>query len=284
GCLPHRAPGGGAVDAPGNDARAMFLKPHRAYLLLETEPELDAIDGRAAARALRRAEFVVRISAFHSDAHHKSGADVLLPMAAFAESAGTFVNCEGRAQHADAAAAPRGQARPAWKILRVLGNFLGLPGFDFVTPAQVREEMEVAMKAAGRAARAEWEIPPPVRAPRANGDLTRLLDMPIYRGDQTVRHADALQRTADNPPPAARMNRATIERLGLRDARQVVLRGDGDARLPLRIDARVPAGCVYVPAGHNESAALGAHGMVTARASGKKTPPKTQPGMPGKVR
>ncbi|MGR3984468.1 MAG: NADH-quinone oxidoreductase subunit NuoG [Gammaproteobacteria bacterium] len=266
GCLPHRAPGGGAVDAPGSDARAMLAKPHRACLLLATEPELDAIDGRAAADALRRAEFVVRISAFHSDA--AVGADVLLPMAAFAESAGTFVNCEGRAQYADAAAAPRGQARPAWKILRVLGNFLGLPGFDYITLAQVREEIDAALTAAGQTprARAEWEIPPPGRAARANGKLTRLLDMPIYRGDQTVRHAEALQRTADNPPPAARMNRETIERLGLRDARQVQLRGGGDARLPLRIDERVPAGCVYVPAGHTASAALGAHGRVEARA------------------
>ncbi|MDA7970902.1 MAG: NADH-quinone oxidoreductase subunit NuoG [Gammaproteobacteria bacterium] len=279
GCLPHRGPGGAALEngsAPGDNARAMLETPRRAYLLLATEPELDAMNGRAAADALRRADFVARISAFHSDA--AVGANVLLPMAAFAESAGTFVNCEGRAQSADAAAAPLGQSRPAWKILRVLGNFLGLPGFDQVTLAQVREEAEAAIKANSATSREQrkwndWKIPPPPRAARgAPGALIRLADMPMYRSDQTVRHADALQQTADNPPPDARMNRATAERLGLNGAKRVLLRGRGDARLPLCMDERVPAGCVYVPAGHGASAALGAHGAVTVHEkSGKKS-------------
>ncbi|WP_424947658.1 NADH-quinone oxidoreductase subunit NuoG [Candidatus Spongiihabitans sp.] len=269
GCLPHRGPGGAAVARAGHNAAAMFAQPRRAYLLLASEPELDALDGRAAAAALSAAKFVVSITAYQN-AGALDYADVLLPMAAFTETAGAFVNCEGRVQHAAAATAPPRESRPAWKILRVLGNFLDLPGFDFVSLAQVSAELDAGGDIAAPAA---WKIPVPRRAKRGNGDLRRLLDMPMYRGDQTVRNAAALQKTADNPPPAARMNRAMIDRLGLAAVEQVVVRnGDdfgGSATLPLQADERIPPDCVYVPAGFSETTALGAHGVVAVKAVSK---------------
>ncbi len=263
GCLPHREAGGVAVSDAGQNAAAMFDQPRRAYLLLATDPELDGVDGRAAGNALKNAEFVVRITAYQSEAASEY-ADVLLPMAAFTESAGTFINCEGRVQCAEVAAAPLGESRPAWKILRVLGNFLDLPGFEYVSLEQVSaaiphypDDLIARMSA--------WDIPsPPTRKAEGGNDIGRLLDVPMYRGDPIVRNASALQKTADNPPPAARMNRAMIDRLGLAADQPVVVRnGKGSVRLPLRADERIPSDCVYVPAGYAQTAALGGHGRVT---------------------
>jgi NADH dehydrogenase/NADH:ubiquinone oxidoreductase subunit G len=56
----------------------------------------------------------------------------MLPIAPFTETSGTFVNIEGRIQSFNGVVKPRGDARPAWKVLRVLGNVLNLEGFDYI--------------------------------------------------------------------------------------------------------------------------------------------------------
>ena len=270
GCLPHRDAAGAAVASPGYDAAAMFDNPRRAYLLLATDPELDGINGKTAGDALRNAEFVVRITAYKSESA-MAGADVLLPMAAFTEAAGTFINCEGRVQQAEVAASPHGESRPAWKILRVLGNFLDLPGFDYVSLDQVTADINLDSSKpdsinpgapAISARMGTWPLPRP--RPGGSGGVRRLLDLPMYRGDQIVRNAPALQKTADNPPPSAQMSQAMIDHLGLAAGDRVIVRnGDGRATLPLRADQRIPHNCVYVPAGYAETAGLGGPGRVT---------------------
>ena len=253
------------------NAAMMFAEPRRAYLLLATEPELDAANARDAAAALAAAEFVVSLAAHNNDAA-KSYADVLLPMAAFTETAGYFVNCEGRVQHAAAAALPHGEARPAWKILRVLGNFLDLDGFDYVSLTEVNADIPHRADAI-TARHGAWDIPSPEPSPSptrtGNNDdndnaLCRLMDIPMYRGDAIVRNAPALQKTADNPPPSARINGDMMRRFNRNDGDKVIVKnGAGAVTLPLQTDARIPAGCVYVPAGYTETIALGAHGKVT---------------------
>ncbi|MDD9883988.1 MAG: NADH-quinone oxidoreductase subunit NuoG [Gammaproteobacteria bacterium] len=300
GCVPHRAPGGAAAGGrPGLNAADMLAAPRRAYLLLDADPVLDGIDGAAGSRALQRADFVARITAYRGGPADDA-ADVLLPMAAFTETAGVYLNCEGRAQRAAAAARPLGEARPAWKILRVLGNFLDLPGFDYVSLDEVNDDIP-HFEGTPSARIDSRKIPPRpeaagvATADTVDGDGTgdgtvagtgdgagdagagngaaaviraqRLLDMPMYRGDATVRNADALQLTADNPPPAARMNAATVARLGLDDGDRVtVANGDGEIQLQMRVDAQLPDGCVYVPAGHAQTAPLGGTGLVTVTA------------------
>ena len=262
GCIPHRDAAGVALSAPGSNATEMFARARRAYLLLATEPEVESIDGNAAADALQNAEFVVSITAYQSDAVNEY-ADVLLPMASFTESAGTFVNCEGRVQYADAATSPLGESRPAWKILRVLGNFFDLPNFDYVSMQEVGEEIDANVPpsaSAPSARKSEWEIP---SAKKLGEGVKRLLDMPMYRGDQIVRNANALQKTADNPPPAARMNQAMIAQLGMNDSIMVSVESDiNSVKLPLLADERIPADCVYVSAGYAQTIPLGGHGWV----------------------
>jgi NADH-quinone oxidoreductase subunit G len=264
GCLPHRSAAGSAVDAGMNTAQ-MISEGRRAFILLGTEPELDAIDGHAALRSMRNADFVIQISAFKSETAMEY-ADVLLPMTPFTESAGTYINCEGRTQKSAVAATPKEEARPAWKILRVLGNFLEVDGFNYVTADDVLAEITLpSLPPSARTS--DWRLQDD--AAKADSGLQRIMDMPMYRGEAILRHANALQLTADNPNPAARVHPDTIAELNLSDGQSVsVTNGAGNVNLVLQSDLAVPIGCVYIAAGFSVSNRIGAHGTVTLSAEG----------------
>ncbi len=274
GCLPHRTANGNSV-AAGMDASQMITAGRRAFLLLGTEPELDAIDGQHALQAMQNADFVVQICAFKSEAA-LDYADVLLPMTPFTETAGTYINCEGRVQKSSVAATPKGEARPGWKILRVLGNFMEVDGFDYMTAEEVCGEIELATPNPGAlnqerpqpsARLTQWRLNKEVTT-TADG-LQRVVDMPMYRGEVTLRHASALQRTADNMAPAARVHPLTIDQLQLNTGQPVsVINGAGAITLPLEADEQVPTGCVYIAAGFMESTGIGAHGGISLSAVG----------------
>ncbi|MHB1237747.1 MAG: NADH-quinone oxidoreductase subunit NuoG, partial [Gallionella sp.] len=128
-----------AAGTAGMNAAEMLSAPRKAYVLLNAEPELDMHDPQQAMKAMYAADMVVAMSAFK---HHATEyADVLLPIAPFTETSGTFVNTEGLAQSFRGAVRPLGEARPAWKVLRVLGNLLNVPGFDYDTSEAVRDEV-----------------------------------------------------------------------------------------------------------------------------------------------
>ncbi len=285
GCIPANE-GINAAQILGQIPEQAALKnvpaPPRSILLLATEPELDGMDGKAALQAMQNTEFVVQISAFKS-ASVMQYADVLLPMAAFTESAGTFVNCEGRVQHATVAATPKGEARPAWKILRVLGNFLQLEDFDYISLEDIIDEINAPINKADwlpsnrlKQSSSQWnlisETKPDNKETKHDGlkRLKRLTDMPMYRGDMTLRHACSLQQTADNPPPAATLNPITLATLNLNQGDQVVVDAlsapsatEASTILPVRANSTIPDDCVYIPAGFMETVALGRHVIVT---------------------
>lgn len=266
GCVPHRCANNDIVES-GMNAGQMLAEGCRAYILLGTEPELDALEANAASRAMHQADFVVQISAFKSDAVMQY-ADVILPMAPFTEAAGTYINCEGRVQSSTVASTPKDEARPAWKILRVLGNFMEVDGFNYVTAEDVINE--IALDTLIPDARlSNWRLDQgSVETPGSDG-LQRIIDMPMYRGEVTLRHANALQLTADNPPPSALVNPKTLAEMSLEHGQSVsVVNGSGNAILPLRADIKVPSGCVYIPAGFSETASIGAGGTVTLSRAG----------------
>src|SRR5262249_37301737 len=124
----------------GRDARALLEAPRSAYVLFGVEPSLDFAVGARARDALRDAK-VVCFTQFAS-AELDEIADVLLPIGTFAETAGPFVNVEGRWQSFDAAAEPAGESRPGWRVLRVLGNELQLPDCEYRTPSDVSDALE----------------------------------------------------------------------------------------------------------------------------------------------
>jgi NADH-quinone oxidoreductase subunit G len=261
GCVPHRGPGGAATGEGGLAAQAMLRSPRKAYLLMGIEPELDILDAPRASSAMESAEFVVMLSAFKPSVYRSRAvgyADVLLPIAPFSETDGTFVNAEGRRQPFEAATRPLGEARPAWKILRVLANQLDLPGFGYTSLDEVRAELG---RVAEGGAMQPGAMPPPARVALADGQLARIAEVPIYAVDPIVRRAVSLQTTADNPIPAARINATEAARRKLEDGDTVdVHMAEGEARLPLVVDARVPNGCVLIPSGYPETATLGPAG------------------------
>ncbi len=178
---------GALPDAGGLDAGQMLSGSLKAAVLLNTEPEFDAAGGARAMAALNTAQMVVTLSPFKANL---SFSDVLLPIAPFTETAGTFVNAEGRAQSFHGVVRPLGETRPAWKVLRVLGSMLGLPGFDAETVEDVRA----------------LALPADVSSLLSNAtqaaiDLSAKGGEPctgaIYQLDSLVRRAPSLQLTAD---------------------------------------------------------------------------------------
>jgi len=192
GAVPYRDAAGGATN--GLDALAMLRSPQRAYLLVGAmEPSQDLADPAAAAAAFGSAACVVAVTPFASEELLRH-AHVLLPMAAFAETSGTYVNLEGRWQSHPGAVAPPGEARPGWKILRVLGNLLQLQGFDEESSEQVRDRLRAQVDAAvGNGA--AIAVPPALPAAGTAASAAAPLDIPMYAIDAVLRRSPALQAT-----------------------------------------------------------------------------------------
>jgi NADH-quinone oxidoreductase subunit G len=255
GVLPHRGPAGMTLDAAGLDAQAMLREPRKGYLLFNVEPEFDCHDPVKAAAAINTAEFVVSLSPFASDAM-RVAADVLLPVAPFTETSGTFVNAAGAWQSFNGVASPVGESRPGWKVLRVLGNQFGLDGFDQHSSEQVRDAL---------ASRVESALPDNLQAAApvagsmpANG-LERIGDTAIYATDALVRRAPSLAQTPDALAASLlQINAATADQAGVMDGYRVRVRqGDASAELDVRINERVADGCVWVQSGTAAAKHLG---------------------------
>jgi NADH-quinone oxidoreductase subunit G len=240
----------------GMNAAAMLDGPAlKACLLLNVEPALDAANAAAANAAMQAAEMVVVMTPFKNVAHDV--ADVLLPVAPFTETSGTFVNAEGRVQGFHGVVRGLGETRPAWKVLRVLGNLLELEGFDFETSEEVRAEAlgDVTTIAARLGAKGASNA----TAKPAPAGFERIADVPIYSTDALVRRATSLQLTADARAPQASLPTALWAQLGLSDGDKVrISQGSASAILPARVDATLAPTAVRVPAGHPDTAALGA--------------------------
>ena len=243
----------------GLNARAMLESPRKAYLLVNIEPELDCHNAAQARLAMEKAECVVALTPYKSAA--LENAHVLLPIAPFTETSGTFVSMEGRAQSFSAAAKPLGECRPAWKVLRVLGNTLGLSGFDFDSSEQVKDEVfggkEPAKVVSSRlnnqlAALADINV-----KTKANA-LQRVGEVPQYQSDSLVRRSQPLQKTKYTAKAVAGMHSAQLAKLGLQDGDKVqVKQGAGSTKLTAKLDNCVPLGCVRVAAANPLTSALG---------------------------
>jgi NADH-quinone oxidoreductase subunit G len=242
----------------GLNAASMLTQPRKAYLILHAEPELDCAMPVQAVAALKQAATVVVMASFKSAAA-LDYADVLLPVAPFTETSGTFINCEGRVQSFHAVVKPLGEARPAWKVLRVLGNLLNLPGFDQDSSEQVRDEIlggkpEFITSGLNNAIEHVG-----MELPHAPAGLERIADVPIYSGDAIVRRAGSLQHTCNAAPPTARINAATLAKLGISIGARVTVRlGDSNAVLAAELDSGLPDGSVRVAAAHATTAGLAA--------------------------
>ncbi len=198
GAVPHRLPGLRVDDSAGLDLRAMLERRQRAYLLVGgIEPAEDIALATAADAALGTAECVVAVTPFVTDELRRV-AHVLLPMGTFAETSGTWVSLEGRWQSQAGAAKPLGEARPGWKILRVLGNLLDLAGFDYQSSEDVRDGLRSGVESAPML-RVDSSYVPAAPAHVPGGSVA---DVPMYRVDAVLRRSAPLQATATGRRPA----------------------------------------------------------------------------------
>jgi NADH-quinone oxidoreductase subunit G len=250
GYLAHAVP-----SATGLNAAAMLAAPRKAYILLNVEAELDMQNPQQAIAAMHAADMVVALSAYkHQAAEY---ADVMLPIAPFTETSGTYVNTEGRVQSFKGAVKPLGEARPGWKVLRVLGNLLNVAGFDFDNSEAVRDEVLKGVDVSSKLSN-KLQAYTAQQVPAASG-LQRVTDVPIYATDAVVRRSAPLQATHDALSPRASMHSDELKKLGLKSGDQVKIKvGQGSAQLTTAADDNLPRGVVRVAASHAATAGLGA--------------------------
>jgi NADH-quinone oxidoreductase subunit G len=238
----------------GLNARQSWERALRGYVMLGFDPMLDTAQPTIVRDALRRASFVVAINSFDSD-WLRQYANVILPMACFAETSGTFIGIDERPQQFAGAVAPRGDSRPGWKILRVLGNVSQLKGFDYISSQDVVDEIDSPMHELN-AKRQGHFIPDSLEL---TSDLMLISEIPMYNTDSLVRHSQALQRTPESHAnDFARINAKEAEHRGLDPQHEVVIsQDDRQVTVPLEIDDNIADGCIYLAAATPVSAQLG---------------------------
>ena len=240
----------------GLNAYEMFAQPRKAYVLMGVEPELDCQNPQLAVAALKQAALTIMLTPFKHQAA-LDYADVLLPVAPFSETSGTYINTEGRVQTFSGVCRPLGETRPGWKVLRVLANGLALNGFDYESSEQIRQELvpDTTVFVDGLDNAISGIA---LSLPQTNEGLQRIADVPIHFADPLVRRSPALQATRDAVEPSVRMNAVTLAQYGLSDGIEVrVQQGQGEALLKVMVDEGVPTNCVRVSAAHTLTAALG---------------------------
>ena len=176
----------------GLNAAQMMAGGLKAAILLNNEPALDSAAGQQALQGLNKSEMVVTLSPFKTNLDIS---DVLLPIAPFTETSGSFVNAEGRVQSFHAVVKPLGETRPAWKVLRVLANLLGVQGVDYESSQDVlataigADTAQVPAQVLSNATKTAIQVP--------TGAVAEPVVASIYQLDSIVRRAPSLQLTAD---------------------------------------------------------------------------------------
>ena len=246
-----------ALPANRNLAIAQFTQAKKAYVLLNVEPELDCANPQLARSALDKAEMVVVMSPYR---HGMDYADVLLPIAPYSETSGTFVNAEGRAQGFNGTVKPLGDTRPAWKVLRVLGNLLGLDNFAYESSEDIRNEVLGVKTLDGLdlSQRLSNNADIPLHTPQTSTEIQRVADVPIYFSDAIARRSESLQQTVDAQAPKVKLSANLAQSLGVSAGSLVrVTQGTGSVTLPCAIESGLPNNVVRLAAAHTTTAALG---------------------------
>ena len=262
GATPHRKEAGEASQVIGENTAQMLDKSLKAYVLLDVEPVFDCDNPEQAQSSIRNADCVIAITPFAHDSLLEC-ANIILPSAVFGETSGTYVNAEGRWQSFQAAAKGFEQSRPAWKILRVLGNVLGVDGFDYVSSTDVRDELKQACEAVSPVSNV-FEILSVYEADSKQTDNSGLIQrigvVAEFSGDSLQRRATALQNSSPQQN-ALHLSAESIESLGLKlldNNLKVIVEQDGKSvSVSLMENNAVPSGCALLYSGTQISSKLG---------------------------
>jgi NADH-quinone oxidoreductase subunit G len=260
GLLPHRLPGGKPSEEVGANVNDMLKTPLRTYLLFNMEPDLDCALSAYVKETFTLANDVIAMVPYESP-FLRDVATVLLPLAPFTETAGTFVNIAGTWQSFNAAVEPLGESRPGWKILRVLGNLLNLPGFQYeniqdiqaeVSAILTKSETGLAWHMSGEDLESISEV-----KEAEDGGIIRIAPVPLYATDSIVRRANALQLMKDAGVPIVYLNPLLAERLGLKGTKIRVRGEKGSGIYHYALEEQVPEGSIVLIAANKETFQIG---------------------------
>jgi len=255
GAIPHRLLGGDSVDDKGLNASTMLEEKLSAYLLHNIEPELDCWDGNKAITALEQAQCVIAMTCYKTEVMKKY-ADVLLPIAQYAENEGSYFNAEGVQQFFSKIVSAPGEARPAWKVLRVLGNSFEVDDFNYNSVTEVSDEITKLLGDLQPTNNGAWSKADKLTA--LNGEVIRITERPMNSVDPLVRRAPALQQTLDVSDGAIHVCAKTAKKLGISDGGLARVKQDEvEQELPVVIDNRLAAQTVLIHASHKQSYGLG---------------------------
>lgn len=254
GTVPHRLPMGESEEHEGLTAHQMWEAPRRAYVLMNVEPEYDTMTPHLAKEALMQASTVVVLSCYDNP-HYREYADVILPMTPVSEMAGTYVNGLGDWCSFQAAVMPLGESRPAWKILRVLANIWEIRGFGYETLGEVLEEVLALRQTKPHYADNLVSMPYGVESARkqlkkSDQQWIRLAPISLYRVDNIVRRANALQETADAQWAMVKIHPEAGKHHGLSEGQSVWVVQEGRrSAAPLRVvfSENIPMHAAWVP-------------------------------------
>jgi NADH-quinone oxidoreductase subunit G len=256
GAVPHRLAGAKQQPNAGMNTQEMLQAKLKAYVLMNVEPELDCYDSQLAREAMSNADFVVSLTAFQSD-EMKQYADVLLPVSVFTETSGTYINNEGTSQSFAGVVAPLGETRPAWKVLRVLGNYFELDGFDYQSSSNVLDEVMKEIGTIEGNNSDAWKAVPSIE--NSSNGLQRISETPMNMIDSICRRAVSLQKTSDVSDGAIHINSTLAEKNKLSNDDIVkVEQNENSVTVNVIIDERVADDCVLIQSAHPELISLGA--------------------------
>jgi NADH-quinone oxidoreductase subunit G len=256
GVVPHRLPAGERNLNGGLNAAEMIVARKRAYVLFNLEPEFDFADSPAALAAMLAADFVLVLTPY-LDEQVQQYADVVLPIATFAETDGTFVNTEGRWQSFGKAISAPEEARPAWKVLRVLANKLGFDDMHYQTSEQIRDELK-QLFSDDIDFNSNLENYHQVNLNIDTNKFYRVSDVPIYAADNVVRRATSLQKTTAAEQSYVAISEQQATELNILNERFVrVVQNKHEVTLPLRIVNSMSNNCVWVQKSATQADLLG---------------------------
>ena len=244
------------AESVGLDSEQIWRQKLRAYMLFGVEPELDCANPNVALNALQHASLVVSITSYVTDTI-LAYADVILPMASFAETSGTFIGIDGQWQSFTGAVTAKGDSRPGWKILRVLGNLVDIKNFDYVSSQGVRDEVSDQFNIQSPANNSSY-IPDELGV---TSKLMAISEVPMYQTDAVVRRSEPLQQTPENKRASlARMNSKEAEKHKLSEAKMIkVTQNDNHLIMAFEIDDAIADSCIYLAAGIAQTSMLGAN-------------------------
>lgn len=260
GCVPHRLPGGkSATQGVGTNVLDLLEQGLKGYVLFNTEPELDCLEGLKALTALQKAKQVIAITPFESKAL-LDYADILLPLTPFSEMSGTWINMEGQWQTFEPVVPALGESRPGWKICRVLGNLCKIPGFEYDSIEQVRTALSDEILNNTVLKEWQWSGSKPLEYLKTSTiptEITRISSVPLCAGDGLVRRAKSLQKTKDAGDAVIRMNQSLATRLALKGHQARVIHQGIKVILSFEIDNTVPDNSVLIASGIPETVSVG---------------------------